>query len=249
MNKVGTLILAGGKGTRLGCEGPKGCVRLPSYDNQTFFEILLKKVKEPHLPVAIMTSSFTHEATLSYLEKESYFGLTNVKLFSQGIPDGNGRALSLLYASGIWEGVSFVQVLPVDNPLAQPFDPELLAVHEKEGVELVLRAVKRANDEEKLGVITEKEGRLMVLEYTENPPSIAQNPLGNTGIFSCTMDFVKRTANISLPEYPVQKEENGKWVSKKEVFVLDLFPYANSFKVIVSDRKKCFAPIKTPNQL
>ncbi|MBF5058749.1 UTP--glucose-1-phosphate uridylyltransferase [Candidatus Neptunochlamydia vexilliferae] len=249
MSKVGILILAGGKGTRLGCEGPKGCVRLPSYGNQTLFEILLKKVEALNLPVAIMTSSFTHEATLTYLEKENYFGLTNVKLFSQGVSDGNGRALSLLYASGILEEVSFIQVLPIDNPLAKPFDPELLATHEKEGVELVLRAVKRTSYEEKLGVIGEKEGRLTILEYTEKPPGILKNPLGNTGLFSCTMDFVKRTANIPLPEHPVQKQEGGRWIFKKETFIFDLFPHANSFKLITSDRKKCFAPIKTPDAL
>ena len=34
------------------------------------------------------------------------------------------------------------------------------------------------------------------------------------------------------------------WLWKFETFIFDIFPYAESFKVIVGDRKKCFAPLK-----
>ena len=34
------------------------------------------------------------------------------------------------------------------------------------------------------------------------------------------------------------------WTWKFELFIFDLFPFANSFQIILTDREKCFAPLK-----
>jgi len=241
--KTGCIILAGGQGTRLGFNGPKGCVELPLKYKKTLFQILLEKVKDKATPVAIMTSPLNHEATLASLKN---FDLT---FFSQGMegayPDGNGKAFTYFYEAGIWDrwhakGIKYLQVIPVDNPLASPFDEELISANRD--VELVLRGVKRLGPEEKMGVIIEGD-KLSVEEYSEVTHRDTRL-LGNTGIFSCTMDFVKRAAAMRLSPHTVRKKVEGKWIEKKEYFIFDLFPYANSFKVLVSDRKKCFAPLK-----
>ena len=118
--KMGCLVLAGGQGTRLGVEGPKGCVELPLKEKKTLFQLIFEKIKTKgkDLPLAIMTSPLNHEATVEYLEKHHYFGLTHVSIFSQDMiavcddegrvcgemksPDGNGKALKNLYTSGVW---------------------------------------------------------------------------------------------------------------------------------------------------
>lgn len=248
-HKVGCLILAGGQGTRLGFNGPKGCAELPLIEKKTLFQILLEKVKDKKAPVAIMTSPLNHNATLAYLETKDFFGLKNITLFKQGMegnfPDGNGKAFTYFWSAGIWDkwkklGVKLLQVIPIDNPLVTPFDEELTEGHEE--IELILRGVKRLSPDEKMGVILEGK-KLKVEEYTETTQA-GKDLLGNTGIFACTMDFIKRTLSVELPPHTVEKKVDGGWVSKKEYFIFDLFPYAKNFKVLVSERKKHFAPLK-----
>ena len=69
--KMGCLVLAGGQGTRLGVNGPKGCVELPLKNKKTLFQNLFEKVKAKgkDLPLALMTSPLNHEATLAYLKQ------------------------------------------------------------------------------------------------------------------------------------------------------------------------------------
>lgn len=267
--KMGCLVLAGGQGTRLGVDGPKGCVELPLQEKKTLFELIFEKVKEKgrDLSLAVMTSPVNHEATVRYFEENDYFGLTNVSVFPQEMmpvcdeegnlyegmesPDGNGKALKNLYDSGVWKlwkgkGVEVVQVIPVDNPKAEPFDGELLAVHEKQQVDLVLKCIRRDSPKEKLGVIGEERGKLMIREYSELTERMQDLgfPLGNTGLFSCSMDFAARAARVELPWHLAHKQAGDVWIWKFETFIFDLFPYANSFKVIISERKNCFAPLK-----
>lgn len=267
--RMGCLVLAGGQGTRLGVEGPKGCVELPLKEKKTLFQLICEKVhaKGADLPIAFMTSPLNHEATEAYLKEHLYFGLTHVSIFPQEMipvcdddgnlygdmqsPDGNGKALKNLYLSGVWEqwkkkGVEYVQIIPVDNPKAEPFDEELLGVHETEGVELVLKCITRSSPTEKLGVIGEEKGKLMIREYSELTERMQGLgfPHGNTGLFSCTMEFVKRAADIEMPWHMAHKQAGKVWIWKFETFIFDLFPHAKTFKVIVSDRKECFLPLK-----
>ncbi|WP_420421511.1 UTP--glucose-1-phosphate uridylyltransferase [Simkania sp.] len=294
--KMGVLILAGGQGTRLGFEGPKGCFELPLEEKKSIFQIHFERIKSKgtNLSVAIMTSPLNHEATLAYLQANDYFGLSpsQVDLYQQELipmcddqgylfyeapdkiaeaPAGNGKALFHLYGTPIWEkwrqkGVEYIQVVPVDNPLAEPFDGELLACHVEDHLDLALKCIERVNPEEKLGVIVEKQGKLMIREYSEVSDSVRMGRsgerltynLGNSGLFSCSMDYIERLIEgaFEMPWHLAHKK--GKrlistpdgwkteeaWIWKFETFIFDIFPYADSFRVIVGDRKKCFAPLK-----
>lgn len=278
--KMACLVLAGGQGSRLGLDGPKGCVELPLTEKKTLFKLLFEKIqaKGSHLPVALMTSPHNHDATLTYLEKYNYFGLTNIEIFQQDLvpvcdekgfllsekeaevaqaPDGNGGAFLHLSLKGVLEkwkqaGVEVIQVVPIDNPLAEPFDPEFLGVHEQTGVELVLKGIKRRDSQEKIGVIALSEKQLKVCEYSELSEGMTSLsfPLGHSGLFSCRLDFAMRVASLKLPwhlaykPFFISKESKKNWVWKFETFIFDTFRYAKSFKVIVGERKKCFAPLK-----
>ena len=179
--KTACLILAGGQGTRLGMSGPKGCVELQLKKKMSLFEYLLSKVKKKDLPVALMTSPYNHDETKSFLEKHHFFGLTHVDLFQQGVipvcddvgeliydkngveiasPDGNGKTFHYLVQSGLWdkwkkEGIDRVQVMLIDNPLATPFDEDL----NFDGVELILKAIKRKSMDEKVGILGLSDGK------------------------------------------------------------------------------------------
>lgn len=128
--KVGCLILAGGQGSRLGSNGPKGAVPVMPISKKTLFHVLSEKVKVASewagkpLPLAVMTSKENHNATVSFFESYEYFGLPSVSFFSQGelpalneqgdwfleksgklatLADGNGHALHHFVKSGIWD--------------------------------------------------------------------------------------------------------------------------------------------------
>ena len=287
LEKVGCLILAGGEGSRFGFSGPKGCIRLPLKKEKTLFELLFEKVKvkEKKGPLAIMTSPMNHSATLHFLKEHAYFGLNprEIEIFSQEVievsdefgylvcsqkgeerkaPNGNGEALALLYRLGIWKrwkeaGIESVQVIPIDNPLADPFDPQLLGVHEHFKVELALRCVKRGDVEEKMGIVALEKEKLLICEYSEASANMKKEKegadlkffLGNTGLFSVTMDFIERIAAMALPWHLAKKidpsSREKRVIFKYEKFLFDIFPSARSFQIILSPREEHFAPLKS----
>jgi UDP-N-acetylglucosamine/UDP-N-acetylgalactosamine diphosphorylase len=87
------VTMAGGQGTRLGHNGPKGTFKLDVYGKGKYlFEILAENLKEANkkyntiIPWYIMTSKENNDATKEFLEKNNYFGYDKscVTLFMQG---------------------------------------------------------------------------------------------------------------------------------------------------------------------
>lgn len=130
--KVGCLIVAGGMGTRLRFNGPKGMLPISLIKQKTLFQLFAEKTRAAEnqskrpLPLAIMTSPLNHEETIKYFEKNNYFGLKKDQMdfFCQGMlpmldhegnlflekadhlavgPDGNGSALQHFVKCGIWK--------------------------------------------------------------------------------------------------------------------------------------------------
>lgn len=130
--EAGCLIVAGGQGTRLRIDGPKGMFPVTLIHKKSLFELFAHKVIAAGrlagrlLSVAIMTSPANHEQTIQFFEEHHYFGLKQEQLyfFQQGVlplldnagnlfletpwsisegPDGNGSALSEFVHTQIWE--------------------------------------------------------------------------------------------------------------------------------------------------
>lgn len=78
--KVAAVLLAGGQGTRLGCEGPKGMVNIGLTKEVYIFELILKNLmdvaKEANkwIPLYIMTSINNNEQTITFLKQHDFFG-------------------------------------------------------------------------------------------------------------------------------------------------------------------------------
>ena len=91
-NKYAVVTMAGGQGTRLGHNGPKGSFDLGLDSHKCIFEILcdtLKEAKEKYnvtIPWHLMTSRENNEQTVKFFESKNYFGYPkeSVKFFKQG---------------------------------------------------------------------------------------------------------------------------------------------------------------------
>jgi UDP-N-acetylglucosamine/UDP-N-acetylgalactosamine diphosphorylase len=90
--ELAVLLVAGGQGTRLGSDKPKGMFPIGPVSNKSLFQIHAEKVYAlgrrygRPVPFLIMTSSATHEGTTSYFEEQRYFELQReyVHFFQQG---------------------------------------------------------------------------------------------------------------------------------------------------------------------
>lgn len=85
--KVGVLLVAGGQGSRLGFEKPKGMYPIGPVSDATLLQIHLEKavaLATRHgvgVPVYLMTSPVTHEETVEFLDANDRFGLAKDDLF------------------------------------------------------------------------------------------------------------------------------------------------------------------------
>lgn len=102
--KVGAVLLAGGQGSRLGFEKPKGMFNIGVSRELYIFECLinnlLKVVREADawIPLFIMTSVQNNNDTIDFLEKHNYFGYDKNHVFffiQEQLPtvDTNGKLM------------------------------------------------------------------------------------------------------------------------------------------------------------
>lgn len=97
-DQVAALVLAGGQGTRLGFDGPKGMYDIGMPSGRTLFQLLCERLQRLQtiapsssggstIPFYIMTSPINHDETVQFFQDNSFFGLSenNVKFFQQGM--------------------------------------------------------------------------------------------------------------------------------------------------------------------
>ena len=291
--KVACLILAGGQGSRLGVQGPKGAVIVSGQKSlfQIFSEKILHQSQQSQSPLylAIMTSPLNHHQTVAFFEAHHHFGLPDPYLdfFEQKMlplsdiqgneileesgkimeaPNGNGEAFHLLYRTGIFEkwriaGVEYVNVILVDNCLAEPFDPELIGYQVRTHHDVVIKAVCRTSADEKMGIVIQDQGRIRIAEYSEIPKEVfeAINPDGSlrlsiasTGLFSFHMNFIERIVKDPHCQLPLHKADKQIIVDQRripvykyETFLFDLLIYTKAVGVLLYPRSEIYAPLKT----
>lgn len=78
--KVGAILLAGGQGTRLGFDKPKGTYNIGVNKDIYIFECLINnlmdtvKKAKTWVPIAVMTSNINHDDTVNFFKEHGYFG-------------------------------------------------------------------------------------------------------------------------------------------------------------------------------
>jgi UDP-N-acetylglucosamine/UDP-N-acetylgalactosamine diphosphorylase len=90
--QVGVVLVAGGQGTRLGFDHPKGRFSIGPVSGRTLFQIHIEKIlavarrHAVRIPLYLMTSAATHEETLAFLAAHDRFGMAeeDLHVFCQG---------------------------------------------------------------------------------------------------------------------------------------------------------------------
>ncbi len=132
--EVAALLLAGGMGTRLGLDRPKGELNVGVDRTLYLFECLIRNLQDvtqkagKDIPLYIMTSEKNHDETVRFFEEQAYFGYPKDKVafFVQEMaaavdyqgrllleapgrlatsPNGNGGWFSSLAKAGLLEDV------------------------------------------------------------------------------------------------------------------------------------------------
>lgn len=127
--KVGAFLVAGGQGTRLGYDGPKGEFPVTPVRNKPLFQVFAEQLLNHSrtsgrvVPWYIMTSEVNDGPTRAFFEKHNYFGYakSDIFFFKQGMmpafafdgsmllgekdslalsPDGHGGSLRAIDRSG-----------------------------------------------------------------------------------------------------------------------------------------------------
>ena len=105
--KIAAFTVAGGQGTRLGYDGPKGTLPVSPIKNKPLFQLFAEQIRgvaekyETVIPWYIMCSPLNLEATISHFEENSYYGLAkeDIKFFAQGVMPATDFEGNLLLAS------------------------------------------------------------------------------------------------------------------------------------------------------
>jgi UDP-N-acetylglucosamine/UDP-N-acetylgalactosamine diphosphorylase len=131
--EIAFLLVAGGQGTRLGFDDPKGMFPIGPVTGATLFQLHAEKILAIQrrfgkpMPLLVMTSPATHDPTVAFFTEQKHFGLPgeHVHFFCQGImpaldyesgkllleapgrlslsPNGHGGVLAALADSGLFD--------------------------------------------------------------------------------------------------------------------------------------------------
>lgn len=207
--QVGMILVAGGLGTRLGLDQPKGMFPIGPLSGRSLFQVLLEQLLAASrrygqpIPLYVMTSPATDEATREYLAEQRYFGLPprDVRIFCQSTmwalddawerilletpgslflgPDGHGGMLAALERSGCLadareRGITQFFYGQIDNPLTQVCDELLLGSHALAESEMTTQVVRKREPLERVGNVVAADGRVQVIEYSDLPEEAAR---------------------------------------------------------------------------
>lgn len=214
--------------------------------------------------------SFFSQRTLPFLDSSGNLFLESPSSLAMG-PNGNGLALKEFVKNGLWsqwhqQGVRFLNVILIDNALADPYDAELLGFHARQAVDITSKSIEKKSPDEKVGVFVKDSTSVRVIEYSEmedqeksalHPDGKLKHRCASIGLFCFSMDFIMKVSlKEDLPLHLAWKAVDkvyhdglthhtsrpNAW--KFETFIFDVMRYTNRIASLLYSREGCFAPLK-----
>ena len=246
-----------------------------------------------YVPLYIMTSTVNNDDTVAFFKEHNFFGYPEeyVKFFIQEMvpaldydghillksetelvlsPNGNGGWFSSMAKAGILDdiharGVEWLNVFAVDNVLQRIADPCFVGATILSGGDSGAKVVRKAEPNEKVGLLCREDGKPSIIEYYEMTEEMAnmRNEDGQlTYCFGVILNYLfsekklEEIMNNNMPVHVVEKkipymDENGELHSpekpngyKFETLVLDMVHMMDECLAYEVVREKEFAPIK-----
>lgn len=297
--RVGAVLLAGGQGTRLGFDKPKGMFNIGVNRRLYIFERLIQNLQEVvdqigcYVPLFIMTSEKNDADTRNFFKENDYFGYDKkyIYFFVQDMapsvdynnkflledkfklslsPNGNGGWFASMVTSGLLDkikrmNIEWLNVFSVDNVLQKIVDPVFVGATIESGYPAGAKVVKKANPNERVGVMCRENGKPSIVEYYElteemiNAKDSYGEPAYNYGVILNYLFRVKDLVHINnhkLVNHIVEKKipyinEQGEYIKpevpngfKFEKLILDMINLLDDCLVFEVERNKEFAPVK-----
>ncbi len=274
--KVGAVLLAGGQGTRLGSDGPKGKYNIGLTKEIYIFERLIRNLMDVtdkagcFVPLYVMTSDKNHDETIAFFEEKNYFGYPKdfVKFFKQEMapsvdfqgklymesadslslsPNGNGGWFYSMEVTGVLKdvkarGIEWLNIFAVDNVLQRIADPVFVGATIDSGCVSGAKVVRKADPEEKIGVLCLEDGKPSIVEYYEMTEEIINSREANGELsynFGVILNYLFRVDQ--LEEISSQKmtvhvvEKKIPFIDEKGVLVKPESPNGYKFELLVLD--------------
>ncbi len=297
--KAAAVLLAGGMGTRLGSDNPKGMYDIGITKTVYIFERIIRNLLDvvdetsTWIHLFVMTSDKNHDITTKFFKEQNYFTYNPeyIHFFKQDMapavtyegkvymeakdkfatsPNGNGGWFSSMQNAGLTDiihsaGIEWINVFAVDNVLQRIADPCFIGAAISKKCVVGAKVVRKADPDEKVGVMCLEDGRPSIVEYYEQTDKLRNTkdengePAYNFGVILNYLFHTKELEDICNNELPLHivekkipymndalefidpKEPNG---YKFETLILDMIHMLDTcipFEVV---REKEFAPIK-----
>jgi UDP-N-acetylglucosamine/UDP-N-acetylgalactosamine diphosphorylase len=200
--EVGMILVAGGLGTRLGFDQPKGMFEIGPLSKRPLFQVLIDQLRAvsrryaSSIPLYLMTSPATDDATREFLDRHGNFGLapSELRIFCQATmwalddrwekillastdslflgPDGHGGMLQALVRSGSLadaqqRGIMHFFYGQVDNPILTVCDPYLIGCHILSQSQMTTQVAQKRDPLERVGNVVSIDGRVHIIEYSD----------------------------------------------------------------------------------
>jgi len=185
--KAACILLAGGQGSRLGFEHPKGMFNMGINRTLYIYECLFNNLMEvtdeagAFVHLFIMTSEFfgyneeyVHffiQEMAPVIDSENKILMTAPDTIAMS-PNGNGGWFSSMDRAGLLpfiqnEGIEWLNVFAVDNVLQKMADPVFLGATIDSGCTSGGKIVSKADPHERVGVLCTEDGKPSIVEYYE----------------------------------------------------------------------------------
>ncbi len=262
---------------------------------QRLIENLMEEARKANvwLHLFIMTSETNDAATRAFFSDHGNFGYhpdylhffrqdmapvvdADGKMFLEeqdriaASPNGNGGWFRSMLNAGYGElmeqeGITWLNVFAVDNVLQRIADPAFFGAVLEGGYDCGSKVVRKADRNEKVGVMCLEDGRPSIIEYIEMTDAMLDettadgDPAYNFGVilnYLFSVEQLKHIVDFAMPVHFAFKrvdyvDESGKravpeapnaW--KFEYFILDMVHELGSCLPYEVEREKEFAPIK-----